>query len=108
MGQVNLAWTAPATRQDGSALAPEEIASFVIRWAFGSGELIPVATAQGFVRAAQFDGTLEPGTHRYDVIAVDTGGREGAAGNSLEFVVTGSGGVSPPAATTLTQASYTP
>ena len=76
---AKLSWTVPATRENGSALKPTDIASYKVRWGTAPGKTlstIPV-TGTSYDWAAPLtigtDGTV---TAYFSVAAIDTAGRE--------------------------------
>lgn len=86
MATASLTWTVPATRTDGSALPPDQIASIAIFDTAAANPTVPIATTVG--AAASFTtNVLSVGVHNFTVVVNDTTGHASAASNVASVTV---------------------
>ncbi len=85
VGVFGLAWTAPSQREDGTAIALSEIASYHIYYGTESGDYQDVIFIEDSSADQAQVADIPPGTYYVVVTTVDTDGRESAY--SSEVVV---------------------
>jgi len=83
---VEMSWSIPTAREDGTPLLVSELASYTLYVLDSEGPVQVVVVNDGAVTSYVFT-DLQPGTYMFEVAATDTTGAEGAPSDSVTYRV---------------------
>lgn len=86
-GAVELSWSAPTTREDGTPLSYSQLDGFVIYSGTSSNSLSETARVDDRTVESYTVNGLESGTHYFAVSAYDVNGLEGSRSDSVSVTI---------------------
>lgn len=80
---VSLSWTAPTQRTNGKALPLSQLAGYELRYVGGTPAVNKVVRINGAANNRYVAAGLTPGSYKFTIAAIDTGGASSAGSNSV-------------------------